>query len=255
MDTVKLVQDFLYTVPIFPYLWFPHCIMMSLAARQVYGGNALNYARSNPLSCFLRTLLYTFPGGILSALFLAEPAFALMANLPTLSVMIIAWYLTFFSPRDFFAQFILKTKLTFLFSITQDFMRLHLCLSGVAIVAKTYPKAFVYMTFIGICKSSGFMVFKYIEHLFDKGLQKADPFKIPNHPTKTCILASMAFAVQASGVYDFGGDAVVLAGLTLLAVNLRLFFTSDPYYWFEAMVCGVLFGGVSPPLDKASKKV
>ena len=63
------------------------------------------------------------------------------------------------------------------------------------------------------------MVLKYIEHVLESGWVK--PFSIPNYPTKTCVLASTAFAIQACGFYDFGSNSGLLAGLTLLAVNLR----------------------------------
>lgn len=258
METVYVVQDFLMNVPMFPYLWAPHCIMMSLAARQVYGDNALDYAKSNPLSCFIRSLLYTYPGGILSSFLMAEPPFAFLTALPPLLTMIISWYLIFFSPKDMFAQMILKSKLTLPMSMAQDFQRLHLCLIGVTSVAVSHPKAFIYMAFIGVCKSSGFMVLKYLENAFDHGCR--EPFKIPNYPTKTCVWASVAFAAQASGLYDFGGNRVILAGLTLVAVNLRLFCQADPYEWVEGLTCNCFFGRHQLDLkqshsEKASKKV
>lgn len=260
MEQIRIVQDFLFHIPIFPFLWVPHCLMMSLVVRQVYGPGAVQYAKSNPLSCFVRTMIYTYPGGILSSLLMAEPAFGFLASTPTFLTMVTSWYLIFFSPRDFFAQFLIKSKLTFPCSMAQDFMRLQLCLNGVSSVAKTHPKALFYMTFMGMCKSSGFMVFKYVEHLLDLGLDKSKPFRVPNYPTKTCLIASLAFAIQACGLYDFGGNSAILAGLTLLAVTLRLFFyiSTDPYEWFENWTCFILYGGNSVSLtaqEKASKKV
>ena len=98
------------------------------------------------------------------------------------------------------------------------------------------------------------MVLKYIEHVLESGWVK--PFSIPNYPTKTCVLASTAFAIQACGLYDFGSNSGLLAGLTLLAVNLRLFCqTMDPYERFESLTCQVFFGRVNILDDKASKKV
>ena len=63
--------------------------------------------------------------------------------------MVISWYLVFFTPKDLFTQFLLKTRVTFIFSMAQDFQRLHLCLAGVNAVAKIHPQAFFYMIFIG----------------------------------------------------------------------------------------------------------
>jgi len=104
-----------------------------------------------------------------------------------------------------------------------------------------------------VCKSSGFMVLKYVEHVLEAGWSK--PFTIPNYPTKTCVLASTAFAAQACGLFDFGSNSGLLAGLTLLAVNLRLFCqTMDPYEGFENITCNVFFGKVNKVDEKASKK-
>jgi len=254
MENIQAIQDFLIKFPIFPYLWVPHCIMSSLALRHVYGEKACDIAKTNPLSCFIRAILYTYPGGIISCLLLAEPPIAfILTNMPFFITMVISWYLVFFTPKDLFTQFLLKTRVTFIFSMGQDFQRLHLCLAGVNAVAKIHPQAFFYMILIGVCKSSGFMVLKYIEHVLESGWVK--PFSIPNYPTKTCVLASTAFAIQACGFYDFGSNSGLLAGLTLLAVNFRLFCqTMDPYERFESLTCQVFFGRVNILDDKASKK-
>ena len=69
--------------------------------------------------------------------------------MPLFITMVISWYLVFFTPKDLFTQFLLKTRVTFIFSMAQDFQRLHLCLAGVNAVAKIHPQAFFYMIFIG----------------------------------------------------------------------------------------------------------
>lgn len=252
MEAMEIVQDFLIHFPAFPYLWIPHCIMMSWNLRQTYGKDALNVAKSQPLSCFIRALFYTYPGGILAALLASEPPLAFLANTPSILSMMISWYLIFFAPADLFVTLLLKLRLAFVFSILQDFQRLQLCLQGVQIISKTHPHAFLYMTFFAICKSSGFMVIKYIEHLADHGLVK--PFVIPNYPTKTCVWASMAFAADACGLLTFGAPTI-LTCFSFLVLTLRLFVdnTSDPYIWLESLPYGLLFG--QPPEDSKSKKV
>ena len=98
------------------------------------------------------------------------------------------------------------------------------------------------------------MVLKYFEHIFEVGWSK--PFTVPNYPTKTCVLASTAFAAQACDLYDFGSNSGLLAGLTLLAISLRLFCQNmDPYESFESVTCNVFFGKVNLQDNKASKKV
>ena len=150
MENIQIVQDFLIKFPPFPYLWVPHCIMMSFVLRQNYGSEAQEYAKSNPLSCFIRGILYTYPGGILSSFLLGEPPIAfILTNMPAFITFVTSWYLVFFTPKDLFTKFLIKTRLTFIFSMTQDFQRLLLCLNGVHIVSQTYPKAFIYMVFMG----------------------------------------------------------------------------------------------------------
>lgn len=247
---MEIVQDFLLHVPAFPYLWIPHCIMMSWNLRQTYGKDALNLAKSQPLSCFIRALFYTYPGGILAALLASEPPLAFLANTPSILSMIISWYLIFFAPADFFVALLSRLRLAFVFSILQDFQRLQLCLQGVQYIGKTHPHAFLYMTFFATCKSSGFMVIKYVEHLLDHGLVK--PFHIPNYPTKTCVLASMAFAADASGILSLGAPSI-LTYFSFLVLTLRLFVNNqtDPYIWLESLPYGLLYG---QPED-SSKKV
>ena len=80
MDLENL-QSALLTFPIFPYLWIPHCLLMSFILRLNYGPSALNHAKTNPLSCYLRCLLYTYPGYIVSSLLLAQPPFAFLGLL------------------------------------------------------------------------------------------------------------------------------------------------------------------------------
>ena len=255
LKSMELVGDFLIHVPAFPYLWIPHCIMMSWNLRQTYGKDALNLAKGQPLSCFIRALFYTYPGGILAAILASEPPLAFLANTPSILSMIISWYLIFFAPADLFVALLKKARLAFIFSICQDFQRLQLCMQGVQIISKGHPGAFLYMTFFATCKSSGFMVIKYLEHLLDQGLVK--PFHIPNYPTKTCVLASMAFAADASGILALGGPPCILTYFSFLVLTLRLFVPNnqtDPYIWLESLPYGLLYGHPEDS-SKKSKKV
>ena len=97
-----------------------------------------------------RAILYTYPGGILSSFLLVEPPIAfILTNMPAFITMVTSWYLVFFTPKDLFAQFLFKTGLPFIFGFASDFLRLQLCLTGVTIVSKTHPNAFIYMIVIG----------------------------------------------------------------------------------------------------------
>lgn len=167
-----------------------------------------------------------------------------------------SWYFIFY--YDFLFKLLQSFSIKFPLTIAQDFLRLHLCLSGVALIAKNHPSAFLYQAFFAICKSSGFMFIKYFEHIIDHGLSK--PLSIPNSPTKTCVLASFAFAMQASNIIDLGGNGFILIFATLIAITVKTFsaFTNDPYDPYtglETMSSKLIFGGLPQSEEKASKKV
>lgn len=89
------------------------------------------------------------------------------------------------------------------------------------------------------------MFIKYLEHILDHQFSSAKPLTIPNHATKTCALAAVAFGLQASQVIDLGGNGLILFGLALIAITIRLFsLTSDfdPFDPLERAVCKLLFG-------------
>merc|ERR1719361_154418 len=104
IEQLQAVQEFVYSIPAFPYLWIPHCILMSMALRATVGG--LKFSRTHPLACYMMAIVYTFPGGILASLLLGEPPLAFLANTPAMMVMTVAWYLVFYAPYDFFVKMI-----------------------------------------------------------------------------------------------------------------------------------------------------
>lgn len=161
-----VLQETLITFPIFPVLWTAHCIVQCLGLRTTINsnhGNALDFARQNPLSCFILTIFYTFPGGIMGCILSSEPPLAVLANTNQVFVMLLAWYLVFYCPNDLFESivsiFFIKTPLC----IMQDFQRLRLVILGVNKIHTLYPNALLYPVVYATCSSSGFMFLKAIE--------------------------------------------------------------------------------------------
>ena len=162
-ETFSVLQETLFTFPIFPVLWTAHCIVQCLNLRTTingHHGSALDFARQSPLSCFILTIFYTFPGGIMGCVLSSEPPWAVLANTNQVVVMLISWYLVFYCPNDMFEKtfsaFLIRTPLC----IMQDFQRLHLVINGVNKIHKLYPSALLYPVVFSTCSSSGFMFLK-----------------------------------------------------------------------------------------------
>jgi hypothetical protein len=162
-ENFYVVQETLFSFPIFPVLWTAHCILQSLSLRTMLNGNkgnALDFARQNPLSCFILGIFYTFPGGILACLLSSEPPLAVLTNTNQVLVMVLSWYLVFYCPNDLFEKFLSGFMLRTPLCILQDFQRLHLVILGVNKIHKLYPTALLYPVVYATCYSSGFMFMK-----------------------------------------------------------------------------------------------
>ena len=228
--------------PAFPSLWAPHCILMSVSLRSSFGESWRRFSRQHPLSCFLLAILYTFPGGIISACLLGEPVLFFLLNTPFVATMVTSWYLVFYSPGDIFFRLMAMLRLRIPMSAMQDFLRLHLVLSGVNEILLKHPSAILYPIVFAICKSSGFMFLKYAEYVISNGPKKA--FVLPHHSTKTCILASVLITLCRTGHLEAEAGNV-FAFLVLIAISFRTMTAitdMDPYEPLENFVCKGLFG-------------
>ena len=254
-EQIQLLQDFVSNVPVFPYLWIPHCILMSLAVRATVGG--LKFSRSHPLSCYMMAVLYTFPGGIVAAVLLAEPPLAFLTNTPSMVAMTIVWYLVFYAPYDFFAKLIGLLHLRFPLGFLQDFLRIQLVIAGVNTVHALHPNTVLYPIVVATAKSSGFMFIKYAEAVIFNA-KPPNGFAVPNHHSKTCILAAVLFTARSAGYLDVGVKPLLLIHL-LIALSLRIAsmlptatVEPDPYLVFEDVTCYVLFGQEGKAVEKVS---
>ena len=115
------VSDVLNTTPIFPVLWVASCTVMCLAARQTLGEKVQQVSRTNPLSVYLLSLLYCYPGGIISSLLQAQPPLVLLTKTHQLAAFSLVWYLIFYSPLHRLASWP-SVHLTLV--LAQDWLRL-----------------------------------------------------------------------------------------------------------------------------------
>ena len=110
-DMFLALQDVVTGVPIFPVLWVPHAITMSLLLRGQLGDGWRDFSRRHPLSCYAVNLLYAFSGAIVGALVLGEPLLEFFANSPLVLSMSVAWYLVFYAPADAFVSTVSALRL------------------------------------------------------------------------------------------------------------------------------------------------
>jgi len=247
MDMYSTIANTILKTPVFPYLWVPHCMLMSLSLRATlgHGPPALLFARKNPLSCYLMGVLYTFPGGLLSLILLNQPILTFLTWSNNLYSFTVVWYLMFFGPQDFLYR-ILTSRLPLvpLMAALQDWQRLGLVSSGVKSILENHPNSFLYPVVFATLKSSGFMIVKYCEQILLSGLSKA--FVLPHHATKTMVVAACLLTAQQTEILSVDYNDL-FCGLVLFAVIVRLvtswvFTNWDPYYGVESQVCNLVYG-------------
>jgi hypothetical protein len=251
---------FILSVPIFPYLWVPHAVLMSVGLRNTLGARWHDISRDSPLSCLLIGMLYIYPGGILAALLQGEPLLSFLLAGPQLYTSLAAWYLIFYCPGDLAFQVFKTLRLQYILPILQDWQRIGLVLSGIEGANKlTGGNYLIYPIVIGILKSSGFMFVKYMEVGIINGLKTG--FRVPNQATKTMIIAAVLIQLQI--LYGILPVTVpeLYCLLVVLAVLLRIIttiFTAadwDPYAGLEKLMCSVLYGNCKPvPVTNGKKK-
>jgi len=251
------ITSFILDIPVFPYLWVPHCLLMLLSLRATlgHGPPALLFARQHPLSCYLLAILYTFPGGLLSLLLLNQPILTFLTWSNKLYSFTVVWYLMFFGPRDFLYR-TLTSKLPILpvMGAAQDLQRLGLVSSGVKTILEIHPNSFLYSVVFATLKSSGFMIIKYCEQLVLTGLSRA--FVLPNHATKTMVIAAVLLTAQKLKLLSIEYNDL-FCGLVLLAISVRLstsmlFKNWDPYSGLERQVCDLVYG--CPQVEEKQKE-
>jgi hypothetical protein len=253
--TLNWAGSYLSSFPALPLLWVPHCLVMSMALRMTLGQRWKPLAQQHPLSCYVLGLIYTFPGGILSSVIMAEPPMAFLLNTPFVLAATVCWYIVFYAPGDIVAKVLSALRLRPLLFAAQDLLRLQLVLSGVMTIHKLHPGAFLYAVTLGIVKSSGFMFFKYIEYVVTNGVGKGLVI-VPS--SKACIVASVAFAAQTSGFLPFSIEAIFTVAVAMVwSMRLIDALTGAEHDFFSAIengLCKALFGTSEKENKDALKK-
>jgi len=244
LDILSNISNAITKIPILPYLWVPHCIVMCQAVKATLGDKNAQIYVSNPLSLYLMSMIYTYPGGILSQFVLGQPLLGFLTNTQQLTSFSLVWYLMFYTriSNIFTHRLVLPC-----FVLAQDLMRLNLVSTGVKTILVDYPDAFLYPVVFATIKSSGFMIVKYVEHTLVNGLSK--PFTVPHHSAKTMFLAACVLTAHHQGFMSGASQESLFVSLVLLTFSFRIFTTNfevfkgtDPYLIFENPLCSNVFG-------------
>ena len=239
------VIDYVYLYPAFPSLWIPHCIMMAIVLRTTLIDDDVDFSKKHPLSIAIMSTIYTFPGGIVASILLAQPPLSFLTNTEMTMSFFISVYLVFYSPLDIFYRIIVQFRLNFIFCTIQDVLRVQLVYTGVKTILDLYPDTLLYPVVFAVSKSSGFMFVKYAERAIVSGSHCA--FILPHHSTKSCVLASVLFTFHFLGYIPQFTSKEIYFAITFLVVILRMISTfydplHDPYRPFEYLACNFIFG-------------
>ena len=117
----EAVSTLFLTTPIFPLLWTASCTVLCGAARLTLGDKVHQLSRTNPLSLYLLSLLYCYPGAIISGLMQAQPPLLLLTKTNQLATFSLVWYLIFYTPLHKFSSI---PSISLVLTLAQDWMRL-----------------------------------------------------------------------------------------------------------------------------------
>lgn len=256
------VSSTLLTLPVFPYLWLPHCALMCLALRATLapGLGPLHFARRHPLSCYLLGITYTFSGKLVGLLLNNQSVLTVLTLSTPLYSYTVVWYLVFFSPSDLLYRLLTLLPLAPLLAAAQDWMRLAAVRTVVAAALVLHPQAFLYPVVLATLTSSGFMVVKYIEQVMLRGDLT---FTIGHHATKTMAVSAALMTARAQGWLAWVEAEDLYCCLVLMAMALRLVTSYvmkswDPYSSLETQACRLLYGNPQlqqeEPVQEQKKK-
>jgi len=250
MDVVSMVwsqaQTTILSTPVYPFLWLPHCVIMSLALRATLGSQsqALQFARAHILTCYSLGILYTFSGALTGLILSNQSVLTILTWSNNLYSFTIVWYLMFYGPGDCLYRFLTKFPITPFLVIAQDWLRLANVRKGVLQSVQDRPDFFLYPVVFASCTSNGFMFLKYLERCLQTGFKEAAVVK--HHSAKTMVVTAILLTAQARGVISIQAEDVYCSMVMVTAV-LRLVTTFlvkdwDPYCTAETQVCRLLYG-------------
>ena len=229
-----------------------HMILCCVQVR--YDSPDAGYSRQFPLATFMASLITCLAGGILSNLLLGLPLLNDLNNGTLfLSMLMVSWYLVFYSPFDVFYRLCTSNlALKLPLSICKELGRARKISKGIALAHSMYPGCLPVMLIIGTVKGCGSSFMRPFAlliqgcSLFERDVNE---FTKPSFPTKagflSCCLLSFAFTRTTKGIAGLGYPQLVFVVSLLLVyakVAVTLLKLGDPLRPLENLFCWIIFG-------------
>ncbi|XP_033117057.1 trimeric intracellular cation channel type 1B.1-like [Anneissia japonica] len=231
--------------PLFPALDIAHYILMVLVTREDIGHTS-SFPKSNPLVCYLCSMLTCFAGGILANFLLGAPVMQPFANTQGVIAATIVWYLVFYSPGDFFYKLIVSTPGKLVVISLKELARARKISMGIKQSHALYPDAIFIMIMVGAAKANGSSLMKNFERLL-RGTwnPSTNELILPSFTLKASIIGSSLLVLQHQGYIPIDYNILMMCiSLSTMSFKIAVLFfdVHDPFNIIEDYTKPTVFG-------------
>ncbi|XP_071953674.1 trimeric intracellular cation channel type 1B.1-like [Antedon mediterranea] len=233
------------TFPLFPVLDIAHFMLMVLVTREDIGHGS-SFPKSNPLVCYMCSMLTCFAGGILTNLLLGAPLMQPFANTQAVITATIVWYLVFYSPGDFFYKMIITTPGKLVIISLKELARARKISMGIAQSEVLYPDAVFIMIMVGAAKANGSSLMKNFERLL-RGTWNPSTNELitPSFTLKASVIGSTLLVLQKLGYIPIEYNVLMMfISLSTMSFKIGVLFfdINDPFNFIEDYTKPSMFG-------------
>ncbi|KAK3755306.1 hypothetical protein QZH41_014613 [Actinostola sp. cb2023] len=246
--------DRFYNLPTVPLLYCGHFMIVTLGLRKKIG---VTFAQTNPLACWLSTVVANLSGVVLINALLGRPIILMFEDPNKILVITIIWYLAFFCPNNLFTKFFTSKPLWVIIILLKEAQRAKGMVEGVRMGMKLYPDAMLIVVIIGFLKGAAGVLADPVAASIRGSLSLANNEAVkPSFITKISIFISIALTLSQKGVTNIPESHLCLAAFLVLAlVKVSLFLSGwrDPFIRFEDAVSPICFGSPVSNTETSSR--
>jgi len=189
--------QYLHDVPFFPFLHSVQCYTVAAALRAQPGG--VQFAHDHPLASLLTALLTVNAGGVTTSMALGKPLIAPFGNIPNLLMVVLFWWLVFFSPLDLAYKAYQFKPLQAVLMVLKEFRRCKKVLGAMLAASATFHKgSWPLLIVVGTLGGCSGKFIKPLENYL-KGEEntkaKMNDFLHTSTVTKACLMMSTFFTL------------------------------------------------------------
>ncbi|XP_066471867.1 trimeric intracellular cation channel type B [Tiliqua scincoides] len=232
-------------LPMFPFFDLAHYTASVMSLKEQRG--AVEVAHNSPVACWFSAMLYCFGGSILSALMLAEPPVAFLANTTNVLLASSVWYLIFYCPHDLVYNFVSFLPMRLMVAGMKEVTRTWKITGGVSHAHSRYKNAWIVMIAVGWARGAGGGLISNFEQLV-RGVWKPETNELLHMScaVKTSLVGAVLFTMQHTlhlpiekhNLMFFYTIFIVVKKVTMMLSGL----TSSPFASLENPLASVLFG-------------